>query len=86
MNTQHRYLQIADTLREEIQEAQLGARLPSERSLCERFQVARGTVRQALRLLYAEGLIRAEKHGVYVNPSVERCPHCQRPLRSVGAE
>src|ERR1700722_14531642 len=50
---------IAATLRAEIQSGALapGSALASEAELSERFSVSRGTVRQALAALRAEGLI-----------------------------
>ncbi|MBO0767873.1 MAG: GntR family transcriptional regulator, partial [Solirubrobacterales bacterium] len=50
---------IADTLRQEITSGKLapGAELPSETELSQRFEVSRGTVRQALGALRSEGLI-----------------------------
>lgn len=54
---QHRA--IAEQLRDRIQRGELapGDALPSEAQLCERFGVSRGTVRQALTTLRAQGLI-----------------------------
>ncbi|MEV5706022.1 GntR family transcriptional regulator [Actinoallomurus sp. NPDC052274] len=53
------YAQIADALRGRIVTGKLvaGALLPSEAALCHEFSVARNTVRRALGLLEAEGLI-----------------------------
>lgn len=58
------FRQMADQLREEIASGSLrpGALLPSERMLMDRYGVARGTVRQALQVLKAEGLVEA-RHG-----------------------
>ena len=58
------YKQIADHLREAIGRGRLleGDQLPSEVQLMSHYGVARMTVRHALRLLQAEGLITAE-HG-----------------------
>jgi GntR family transcriptional regulator len=58
------YRQIADIVRERIASGDLiqGAQLPSERDLMDSFRASRGTVRQAVALLKAEGLIEVE-HG-----------------------
>ncbi|OII65319.1 GntR family transcriptional regulator [Streptomyces sp. CC53] len=54
-----RHERIADELRKAIdaQEYAIGARLPSETELAARYGVSRGTVRQAIAALTAEGLI-----------------------------
>jgi len=57
--TGSRHATIAATLREQISSGELvpGSALPSEAVLSGRFQVSRGTVRQALAALRAEGLV-----------------------------
>lgn len=57
--TRPRHAAIAQALREEIRSGELtpGTPLPSEARLTDRFAVSRGTVRQALAALRAEGLI-----------------------------
>jgi GntR family transcriptional regulator len=54
-----RYERIADELRDEILTGvhPVGAQLPSEAELAERHRAARGTVRQAVAVLVAEGLV-----------------------------
>ncbi len=54
---------VVATLRQDIVEARLrpGARLPDQR-LAERFRVSRNTIRDALRLLVAEGLVVSRMH------------------------
>lgn len=66
------YKQIADGLRDQITGGQLapGDPLPSERALIDTYEAARGTVRQAINLLKAEGLIEVEHgRGSFVRPS-----------------
>jgi DNA-binding FadR family transcriptional regulator len=57
------YEQVYDQLRELIMRGELarGQRLPIEAVLAREFGVSRGTVREALRLLAAQGLIRTAK-------------------------
>ena len=54
-----RYEQIARELREDIRSERfaIGAPLPSEKELSERFHVAPGTMRQALNVLVDEGTL-----------------------------
>jgi GntR family transcriptional regulator, transcriptional repressor for pyruvate dehydrogenase complex len=67
---------------------QLGDRLPSERELCQRFGVSRVTVREALRVLEAGGLltIRVGAHGgaFLTSPSTERLSEGLADLISVS--
>ncbi|MQB02354.1 MAG: UTRA domain-containing protein, partial [Actinobacteria bacterium] len=61
--------QIADQLRAQIVSEQLapGQKLPSERELMETYDTARATIRQALRVLLAEGLVESRRGvGVFV--------------------
>ncbi|KMO74143.1 GntR family transcriptional regulator [Mycolicibacterium chubuense] len=55
----HRYLQVARTLRKEIVDGvfPVGSHLPTEHELCERFAVSRYTVREALRRLREDNLV-----------------------------
>lgn len=65
-----RYLQLATLFRRRIQggEWQLGSQIPTVDELCEEYGVARATMRQALGLLEAEGLIsRFRAKGTFVN-------------------
>jgi DNA-binding GntR family transcriptional regulator len=62
--TQYEHGRITADLRQQIECGELapGDALPSESALVERYQVARGTARQALAALEAAGLIEA-RHG-----------------------
>ncbi|MFC9328287.1 GntR family transcriptional regulator [Kitasatospora sp. NPDC057015] len=55
------YLHIADALRAEINDGSEHTTLQSEAELTARFGAARSTVRRALRVLAAEGLIRSQQ-------------------------
>ena len=75
------YRQIADQLRDAIGRSEFppGAKLPSERVLMDRYQTSRVTVRQAIAVLGAEGLIDVEHgRGVFVRS--------RPPLRRLGRE
>ena len=58
-----KYIQIADTLRTEIGSARypLGAKLPPETQLCERFCASRFTVREAIKKLASEKIVKTEQ-------------------------
>ena len=58
-----KYIQIADTLRAEIGSVRypLGAKLPPETRLCERFEASRFTVREAIKKLASEKLVKTEQ-------------------------
>lgn len=61
-----KYQRIAADLRNELAASQTIYRLPTEKELCERYQVSRQTIRQALQLLSDEGLItRRQGSGAY---------------------
>jgi len=79
------YERVADALHERVVAGELepGVRLPTETVLASEFGVSRATVREALRLLAAQNLIRTAKGatgGSYVTlPSAD---HLSRSLRS----
>jgi GntR family transcriptional regulator len=65
-----KYIQIADALREQLASGEYHAndKLPNEDELCDQFKASRGTVREAIRLLVGEGLLRREQgRGTFVN-------------------
>jgi len=70
-STDHRYLQVARTLRKEIVDGvyPVGSQLPTEQQLCERFAVSRYTVREALRRLRDDNLVESRpRAGTLVVP------------------
>lgn len=69
------YVQITDALRQRITDGIYapGTRLPGEAALCAQFGVARNTVRRALSILQAEGLVTVRTGvGRYVRDSVSQ--------------
>lgn len=65
----YQYLRIAGQLRRDIISDKTAARLPPERRLAEKFRVARPTIRQALKVLEDENLIRRRQgRGTLINP------------------
>lgn len=92
MATEPKYRELADELEEAIRaEATLlgvtlvdGAKLPTEPELAGHFQASRGTVRQALAGLAAEGLIETRgRAGTFVRrlPLLEYNVDSERPFR-----
>lgn len=79
-----RYQKIADILRSEIRSGiyEINTQLPTEQALCARHQASRQTIRKALSVLVAEGLI--EKHqgsGSWVRDMSHTPP---APIRSIA--
>ena len=71
------YRQVADQLRQLIDSGEyaVGARLPAERELAEKFGLSRPTVREALIALEVEGRIRIRVgSGIYVRAVAENTP------------
>lgn len=71
------YRQLADILRARIGNGEFapGDVLPSETQLMQEFELARITVREAMKALRAEGLVvTARRRGSYVRGEVERMP------------
>lgn len=70
------YIQIEEQLKQQIQQGDfpVGASIPSERELSERFAVSRMTVRQSITKLVNDGLLYREKgRGTFVvSPKVEQ--------------
>ena len=64
-----KYYRLAERLRRQILSGELepGAQLATEEQLCREYAMSRGTVRQAIRLLTDEGLLRREQgRGTFV--------------------
>jgi GntR family phosphonate transport system transcriptional regulator len=68
-----RWRRIADDLKRAIADGTIRDRAPAESELAERYGVNRHTVRRALSVLNAEGLLRTERgKGTFVNPQAPR--------------
>lgn len=79
--TGHLYLRLADTLKEQIKNGIFaeGSLLPSERELCEKYEVSRTTVRQALQELSQEGYVSSiQGKGTFVSQ-----PQIRQELSSI---
>lgn len=73
----HLHIQVAAILKERVDSGMWpnGTSLPSEKELCAEFNVARGTIRQALQTLEREGYLRREQgRGTFVQISSGAAP------------
>ena len=64
-----KYIQVANIIRQNILDGTWheGDAIPPEKILCSRFNIARGTMRQALQLLESEGyLVREQGRGTFI--------------------
>ena len=68
------YYQLKEFLREIIQDLEVGSPIPTESEICERFEISRPTVRQAVSALVAEGYLERKKgRGTFVcEPKIRR--------------
>jgi GntR family transcriptional regulator len=70
--TVHRYIQIANSIAQDIASQRFGseAKLPTELELCTQFQASRYTIRAALKQLEDDGLLtRKKRSGTFAKPS-----------------
>lgn len=82
-----RYLQLADLLRADILKGRFAEQeaFPTESELCEEHSVSRFTIREALRQLQTEGLIRRRRgSGTVIQPAAARAGALHQPLSNVG--
>src|SRR5215213_7830282 len=79
-----RYLRIAGDLRRAIAEGRypVGAQLPTEHELCRQLRVSRFTVREAIRVLAASGLVRRKARS---GTLVTALPDDTRYRHSIGS-
>lgn len=81
-----RYLELADLLRADILSGRFDEAdsFPTEAVLCERHGVSRFTVREALRKLQSEGLIKRRRgSGTMIQPASARAGALHQPLSNV---
>lgn len=70
---QHRGDAIAEAIERAIVGREYEGRLPPERTLAERYQVSRGTIREAIGKLVARGLLsRRQGSGTFINDDTDR--------------
>ena len=82
-----RYLVLADELRSAVMRGDFGPKnpFPTESVLCKQYGVSRFTVREALRKLTQEGLIKRRRgSGTVVQPASARGGTLHQPLSNVG--
>lgn len=81
-----RYREVADELKQQILDNSFAApdQFPTESVLCQRYSVSRFTVREALRALQAEGLIKRRRgSGTVIQPAAARGGALHQPLSNV---
>jgi len=86
MNDAFRYQQLAQELGHEIETGAypVGSLMPTEIELCDRFKVSRYTVREAMRLLRAQGLVTRRRGAGTVVLAAAPARSFNQPLGSVA--
>jgi GntR family transcriptional regulator len=66
---EYAYVQVADDIQRRITDGEITAKLPSERSFADEYEVAYTTVRHAMAVLRERGvIITAHGRGTFVTP------------------
>lgn len=67
------HIQLKDLLKTEIVEGKYVEKIPSERELMERFTVSRSTVREAVKHLVHEGVLKKSTEKEHLSQKIRQC-------------
>ena len=70
-----KYIAVSSAIEKDIREGVYMSRIPSVQALAQKYNVAIQTMHNALKPLVAKGLIKATRHGSFVNLNVKPFTH-----------